>query len=386
MSVVIVAAKRTPMGKFEGVYSSVSAVKLGSSVISSLAKNLNRNKDLIDAVIVGQSLTTGCGQNPARQSVINADLSSKIPAYCVNSVCGSGIQSVILGYQHILANKGDIVIASCQENMTCAAHYIKVRDKNFSYGDIKLKDTVVHDGLLDVYSKSSTGELAEKLSHIYRIDRSFQDNYTLESRDRFRRYLQSLHYFEYVESVDLKDNVIFKDETKKSDYSLARLSNMKPIFHTSGTITAGNSAHFADGAAGFLMMHTDKANELNLQPLVRIKSVSCVANDSNVINLAGVRAAKKSLSIAEWKIEDVDVLDVTEPFAVQVIAVMQDLKVDMKKVNLYGGALSMGYALGVSGAVSLINVIQAINNKSLNKGMAVVCAAGGLGLSICVEK
>ena len=383
--VIIAAAVRTPIGTFKGSLKNIKADQLGSIVIKELINRANIDPKDINEVILGQVLTAGTGQNPARQASINAGLSKSIPAYLVNQVCGSGLRSVILGFQSIKLNEAKYIISGGQENMSIAPHTLFYRN-----GDKLLKenliDTMIHDGLIDAFNKYHMGITAENIAEKFNISRQEQDNFALKSQEKTQLALKQNKFKDELISVNLDGSFLNYDEHPRKNLKIEDLEKLKSTFKENGTVTAGNASGINDGAAAVLLTTLNEAKKNSLKPLVKIVSWSSVGVEPSLMGLGPIDAVKLALKKANWKIEDIDLFEINEAFAAQSIAVIKELNIDENKVNVNGGAIALGHPIGASGARILVTLIYEMLKQNKNKGCATLCIGGGMGIALCIEK
>ncbi len=387
--IVITAAKRTAIGKFMGSLSDYSAPELGKLVIEAVLNENNLDKNLIDELIMGQVLTGGSGQNPARQSSILAGLPIEKSALTVNQVCGSGLRAVSLGAQSIMTNQSEIVIAGGQESMTNAHHTINVRN-GLKMGDGKLKDSMIIDGLWCAMNDYHMGTTAENISEKYNISKQDQDEFATLSQNKAEEAQKKNKFESEILSVSVKqkkETVDFNnDEFPRHGSTLEKISLLKPVFKKDGSVTAGNASGLNDGAAALTLMSEETAKKLSITPLVRVVSWATTGVDPAIMGIGPVPATKKALKIANWKLDDVDLIEANEAFAAQSLAVSQEMKWDMSKVNVNGGAIALGHPIGASGARILVTLIHELIRSNKSKGLATLCIGGGQGIAMCIER
>tara|TARA_Y200000002_G_C22613923_1_gene635099 strand:+ start:101 stop:1276 length:1176 start_codon:yes stop_codon:yes gene_type:complete len=383
--VVIAAAVRTPIGTFKGSLKNIKADQLGSIVIKELLNRSNINSEDVDELILGQVLTAGAGQNPARQASINAGLPKSIPAYLVNQVCGSGLRSVILGFQTIKLNEAKYIISGGQENMSIASHTFFYRNEN-KFSEEKLTDTMTHDGLIDAFNNYHMGITAENIAEKFNISRKEQDSFALKSQDKTQLALKQNKFKDELISVNLDGSFLDSDEHPRKDLIIEDLEKLKSAFKKNGTVTAGNASGVNDGAAAVLLTTFDEARKRSLKPFARIVSWSSVGVEPSLMGLGPIDAVKLALKKANWKIEDIDLFEINEAFAAQSIAVIKGLNIDENKVNVNGGAIALGHPIGASGTRILVTLIYEMLRQNKNKGCATLCIGGGMGIALCVEK
>ena len=383
--VVIVGAVRTPIGAYNGSLKDVEAQELGSIAINEVLKKSKIDKEEIDEVIMGQVLTAGTGQNPARQAAIRAGIPISKPAHLINQVCGSGLRAVISGYQSIKLGEARNIISGGQENMSIAPHSIFFRDKKKIIED-RLVDTMINDGLIDAFNKYHMGVTAENISQKFNISRDEQDNFALNSQKKTQIAITNNKFDDEIIKINLNGNVIKKDEHPRLNLKIDDLKKLKTVFKTNGTVTPGNSSGINDGAAALLLTSLEEAEKKKIKPLAKIVSWSTVGVDPSLMGLGPIGAVRDAVKKANWKIEDVDLFEINEAFASQSIAVMRELELDQNKVNVNGGAIALGHPIGASGARILVTLIHEMNKQKKNKGCATLCIGGGMGIALCIEK
>ena len=383
--VVIVAAVRTPIGSYKGSLKNMSADQLGSIVINEVLKKSKFNKEEIDEVIMGQVLTAGGGQNPARQAAINAGLPVSKPAHIVNQVCGSGLRAVISGYQSIKLGEVKNVISGGQENMSIAPHSIFYRDEK-KLLEKKLVDTMINDGLVDAFNNYHMGVTAENVAQKFHITREEQDEFALNSQRKTEIAINNNRFNDELVKISGSQNSCDKDEHPRFGLKLSDLEKLKTVFKEKGTVTAGNSSGINDGAAALLLTNLEEAEKKSIKPLVKIVSWASVGVDPSLMGLGPIKAVKEAVKKAKWNLEDVDLFEINEAFAAQSIAVIQELKIDKKRVNVNGGAISLGHPIGASGARILVTLLHEMIKQNKNKGCATLCIGGGMGIALCIEK
>lgn len=387
--VVIVSAVRTAMGSFGGVFSNVSATKLGAAAIKGAIEKCDINKDIIDEVFMGNVLQANLGQAPARQAAIDAGLSDKIPCTTINKVCSSGMKSIMLGAQTILCGDNDVVMVGGMENMSSVPHYLSNSRTGQKLGDIKALDGLVKDGLTDVYNNKHMGLCAETCAKEMNFSREEQDNFAIESYKRSAKSWQEKRFNDEIVNVEVPqrkgDNLIINEDEEYKKVILEKIPNLRPVFEKEGTITAANASTINDGASALILMSKEKANELNLKPLAKIISYADSAHEPEWFTTAPSSAVEKAIKKANIKKSDVDYYELNEAFSVVGLANMKLLEIENKKVNVNGGAVSLGHPLGSSGSrivVTLINVLKQ-NNGSI--GVAGICNGGGGASAIVIE-
>ena len=385
IEVVIVAAARTPIGTYKGSLKNIKADQLGSIVIKEVIKRANITSEDIDEVILGQVLTAGTGQNPARQASINAGLSKSIPAHLVNQVCGSGLRSIISGFQTIKLNEAKFIISGGQESMSISPHAIYYRNDKKLLED-RLIDTMIHDGLVDAFNNYHMGVTAENIATKFKISRKEQDDFALNSQKKTQLSLEQNKFKDELVSVNLNGSILNVDEHPRKNLKVEDLGKLNTVFKKNGTVTPGNSSGINDGAAAVILTSYDEAKKKSLKPLAKIVSWSSVGVEPTLMGLGPIEAVKLALKKANWKIEDVDLFEINEAFAAQSIAVIRELNIDENKVNVNGGAIALGHPIGASGARILVTLIHEMKRQNKNKGCATLCIGGGMGIALCIEK
>ena len=387
--VVITSALRTPIGTYKGSLKSISADKLSTLVIKEVIHNSKIKADEIDEVIMGHVLTSGLGQNPARQASIRAGIPVSKPAHIVNQVCGSGLRSIISGYQSIKLGENKIIISGGQENMSRAPHAIFYReDKKLS--DNKLVDTMINDGLTDSFNDYHMGVTAENVAEKFQITRDEQDIFSLNSQQKTQEAVNNNKFKDELIKLQINNNeeifVFDKDEHPRSNLKLEDLKKLRTVFKENGTVTPGNSSGINDGAAATVLMTRKHAEHKSLEPLVKITSWASCGVEPSLMGLGPIPAIKEAINKASWTIEDVDLFEINEAFAAQSIAVIQELKIDQLKVNVNGGAIALGHPIGASGTRILVTLIHEMIKQNKTKGCAALCIGGGMGIAMCVER
>ena len=383
--VVIVGAIRTPIGTFKGTLKNIKSHRLGSIVIKEVLKRSEFSKDEIDEVIMGQVLTAGEGQNPARQAAINAGLPVTKPAHLINQVCGSGLRAVISGYQSIKLGEAKNVISGGQENMSISPHSIFYRDKK-KISEEKLSDTMINDGLIDAFNNYHMGVTAENVAKKFNISRKEQDEFALDSQKKTKAAYNNNRFDDELIKINLDGNILEKDEHPKKNLELVDLEKLKPVFKKNGSVTPGNSSGINDGAAVLLLTTLEEAKKKSLNPLVKIVSWASVGIDPSLMGLGPIEAVREAITKAKWKLNEIDLFEINEAFAAQSIAVIRELGIDKKKVNVNGGAIALGHPIGASGARILVTLIHEMKRQNKSKGCATLCIGGGMGIALCVEK
>ena len=383
--VVIVEAIRTPIGAYKGSLKELSADKLGSIVIREILRKSKLGKNDIDEVIMGQVLTAGGGQNPARQAAINAGINISKPAHIVNQVCGSGLRAVISGYQSIKLGEVKNVISGGQENMSLAPHSIFYRDSKKILEE-HLIDTMINDGLIDAFNNYHMGVTAENVAKKFNISRVEQDDFALNSQKKTETAINTNRFKEELIKINQSGINLEKDEHPRKDLNKSDLGKLKAVFLKDGTVTPGNSSGINDGAAALLLTTFEEAKKRSIQPLVKIISWASVGVDPTVMGLGPIEAVREAVKKAKWNLNDIDLFEINEAFAAQSIAVIRELNIDDNKVNVNGGAIALGHPIGASGARILVTLIHEMIKQKKNKGCATLCIGGGMGIAICVER
>lgn len=388
--VVIVAAGRTPVGKFGGTLAKIPAAELGAHVIRQLLAKTGIDPASVSEVIMGQVLTAGAGQNPARQAVIKGGLPDMVPAQTINMVCGSGLKATHLAAQAIKCGDAQIVIAGGQENMSASPHVLNGSRDGFRMGDAKLVDTMIVDGLWDVYNQYHMGVTAENVARKYEVSRAEQDEFALQSQLKAEAAQKAGKFKDEIIPVEIpskKGPIVFDtDEYPKHGSTLEALSSLRPAFNKEGTVTAGNASGINDGAAAVIMMSASKAKELGLAPIARIKAYASAGLDPSIMGMGPVSATKLCLQKAGWTHEDVDLMEINEAFAAQAIAVNKEMGWDTSKINVNGGAIALGHPIGASGCRVLVSLLHEMVRRDAKRGLASLCIGGGMGVALAVER
>ncbi len=387
--IVITSAKRTPIGKFLGSLSNFSASELGKFAIDSVIEECKLDKNTIDEVIMGQVLTGGAGQNPARQASMLAGIPKEKSALTVNQVCGSGLRAVSLAAQSILTNQSNLVVAGGQESMSNAHHTINLRN-GLKMGDGNIKDSMIIDGLWCAMNDYHMGTTAENIAEKYNISKDDQDQFATESQNKTENAQKKNRFNNEIIPIEIKskkETIEFNsDEFPRHGTTFDKINSLKPVFKKEGTVSAGNASGLNDGSAAVILMKESKANELNLKPLARIVSWATVGVDPTIMGIGPVPAVKKALETANWTLEDLDVIEANEAFAAQSLAVSKELNWDLSKVNVNGGAIALGHPIGASGTRVLVTLIHELIRSNKNKGIATLCIGGGQGIAMCIER
>ena len=389
--IVIVAAARTAVGRFGGTLAKTPATDLGAAVISAVLARSGVSPEQVGEVIMGQVLAAGCGQNPARQALMKAGLPKEVPALTINAVCGSGLKAVMLAAQAVAWGDSEIVIAGGQENMSASPHILPASRDGQRMGDWKMVDTMIVDGLWDVYNQYHMGITAENVAKAHGITREMQDALALGSQQKAAaaqlagRFKDEIVPFSIAQKKG--DPIVFADDeyiNKKTDAQA--LAGLRPAFDKAGTVTAGNASGINDGAAAVMVMSAKKAASLGLTPLARIASFGTSGLDPATMGMGPVPASQKALARAGWQAPDVDLFELNEAFAAQACAVNQALGLDPAKVNVNGGAIAIGHPIGASGCRVLVTLLHEMQRRDARKGLAALCIGGGMGVSLALER
>ena len=383
--IVITSAFRTAIGSFNGSLSSKTAPELGSTVIKKCVENSGLKKEEVDMVYMGQVLTAGVGQNPARQSTIFAGLPNETTNTTVNQVCGSGLASVALAYNSIKCGDGKIIIAGGQESMSNSPHCINIR-KDKKINDDKMKDTMIIDGLWDVYNQYHMGITAENIAEKFQIRREEQDIFAADSQKKAITAIKEKKFVNEIVPVEIsKDITFYKDEFPRAESSVEKLATLKPTFKKDGTVTAGNASGINDGAAAICLMTAAMAKTKNIEPLAKIVSWAQCGVDPSIMGTGPIPASRLALKKAGWNKNELDLIESNEAFAAQAIAVNKEIGWIIDKVNVNGGAIALGHPIGSSGARILVTLIHEMQKRKAQKGLATLCVGGGMGIAMCVE-
>lgn len=389
-AVYIVAAKRTPIGKLNGVFASLSATELGGQLIQAMLADMQVPSDIVSEVIMGQVLTGGAGQNPARQAALKAGLPVSVPAMTVNKVCGAGQKSIHLAAQAIRCGDADCVIAGGQDSMTAAPHFISGVRGGIRMGDRTVKDSMVTDGLWDAFHQVHMGVTAESLAQRYQITRDEQDRFALRSQQKADAAIQAGRFDDEIVPVSIDtrhgETIVKRDEHPNPATTMEGLGRLKPVFDAAGTITGGNSSGLNDGAAAVLVMSEARMSELGLKPLARIASYASAGVEPMDMGLGPVAASRRALEKAGWQSSDLDVMEINEAFAAQAIAVNREMGWDEAVINLSGGAIALGHPLAGSGCRIVVTLLHEMVRRDARKGLASLCIGGGQGVAICLER
>ena len=388
-NVVIVSAARTAVGSFNGAFANTPAHELGAAVIEAVVARAGIDKAEVSETILGQVLTAGQGQNPARQAHIRAGLPIESAAWGINQVCGSGLRAVALAAQHVALGDASIVIAGGQESMSLSAHAAHLR-AGTKMGDMKMVDTMIKDGLWDAFNGYHMGQTAENVAKQWQISRDMQDEFALASQNKAEAAQKAGKFADEIVPFVVKgrkgDVTVDADEYIRHGATLDSLAKLKPAFVKDGTVTAGNASGINDGAAAVLVMSEAEAVRRGLKPLARIASYATAGLDPSVMGCGPIPASRKALEKAGWKVADLDLIEANEAFAAQACAVNKDLGWDTSKVNVNGGAIAIGHPIGASGARILNTLLFEMQRSGANKGLATLCIGGGMGVAMCLER
>jgi acetyl-CoA C-acetyltransferase len=387
--IYITSAFRTAVGSLGKTLKNISAENLGSRVISAALKDSNVISQDLDEVVMGQVLTGGSGQNPARQAAIKSGVPKEVPAFIVNQVCGSGLRSIVSGFQSIKSQDSKIVIAGGQENMSLAPHTIYLRDGK-KLGDTALTDTLIKDGLWDAFHGYHMGVTAENVAEKFQITREEQDKFALKSQEKALLAKKQKNFKDEIVNIKIKSKKsevdFHQDEHPRDGINLDALSRLKPVFKKDGTVTAGNASGINDGAAAVTLMNEENAIKRGAKKLVSIKSWASCGVDPALMGTGPIPSSKKALELAGWDIKDVDLFEINEAFAAQSLAVLKTLSIPEEKVNVNGGAIALGHPIGASGTRILVTLIHEMIKRDVKKGLATLCIGGGMGIAMCIER
>ncbi|KZK84847.1 Acetyl-CoA acetyltransferase [Pseudovibrio sp. W64] len=387
--VVIVSATRTPIGSFNGSYANTPAQDLGTAVIKSALDQAKVEANDVNEVIFGHVLTSGLGQNPARQAAINAGMADDSTAIVINQVCGSGLRAVAMGMQQIQSGDADIIVAGGQENMTLSPHCQSLR-AGVKMGDYSMTDTMLKDGLIDAFQGYHMGITAENIAEKYQITREAQDEFAVSSQNKAEAALKAGKFKDEITPITVKERrterVVEDDEFIRMGAEISAMQKLRPAFKKEGTVTAANASGINDGAAALVLMSADAAEKRGLKPLATIKSWATAGVDPAYMGLGPIPASKKALEKAGWAIDDLDLIEANEAFAAQALAVGQELGIDSDKLNVNGGAIALGHPIGASGARVLVTLLHEMKREEKKKGLATLCIGGGMGIALCVER
>ncbi|WP_417274738.1 acetyl-CoA C-acetyltransferase [Celeribacter halophilus] len=388
-NVVIASAARTAVGSFSGAFANTPAHELGARVLEALVERADIDKSEVSETILGQVLTAGQGQNPARQAHINAGLPQESAAWSINQVCGSGLRTVALAAQHIMLGDADIVCAGGQENMSMAPHVANLR-AGHKMGDMKFIDSMIKDGLWDAFNGYHMGITAENVAEQWQISREMQDEFALASQNKAEAAQKAGKFSDEIIPITVKtrksETIVDQDEYIRHGATLESMQKLRPAFDREGTVTAGNASGINDGAAGALLMSAENAEKRGIQPLARIASYATAGLDPSIMGVGPIYASRKALEKAGWKPEDLDLVEANEAFAAQACAVNKDMGWDPAIVNVNGGAIAIGHPIGASGARILNTLLFEMQRRDAKKGLATLCIGGGMGVAVCLER
>ena len=388
-SIVITSAVRTAIGDLGGSLKNVPGYKLGSTAISSAIKRSNLKPSDVNEVIMGQVLTGGTGQNPARQASMDSGIPKETPSYVVNQVCGSGLRSIASGFHSILSKSSDIVVAGGQESMSQAPHVVHLRNGK-KLGDTDLVDSMIKDGLWDAFNGYHMGVTAENVAQQFQVTRKDQDKFAFESQTKALKAQKENKFDDEIVpfAIQLKkgSSTFKKDEHPREGISMEALERLKTAFQKNGTVTAGNASGINDGAAAVVLMSKKEAEKRGIKPLAEIKSWASCGVDPSVMGTGPIPSSKKALEIAGWKSKDLDLIEANEAFAAQSCAVVKELSLPMEKVNVNGGAIALGHPIGASGTRVFVTLVHEMLKRNSKKGLATLCIGGGMGVAMCIER
>ena len=387
--IVIVSAARTPVGAFNGAFANLQAHELGKSAIKAAMERAGISGDRVNEVILGQILTAGEGQNPARQASIAAGIPVESPAWGINQLCGSGLRAVALGYQQIANGDAEIVVAGGQESMSMAPHCAHLRNGT-KMGSLEMVDTMIKDGLWDAFNGYHMGNTAENVAKQWQITRQMQDEFAVSSQNKAEAAMKSGRFKDEIAPVTIKsrkgDIVVDTDEYPKAGVTMDGIGKLRPAFDKEGTVTAANASGINDGAAAVVLMKASEAAKLGHTPLARIVSWAHAGVDPKIMGTGPIPASRAALKKAGWNVGDLDLIEANEAFAAQACAVNKDLGWDTGKVNVNGGAIAIGHPIGASGARVLVTLLYEMQKRNAKKGLATLCIGGGMGIAMCVER
>jgi acetyl-CoA C-acetyltransferase len=387
--IVIVSAARTPVGAFNGAFANLPAHELGKAAIQAAMQRAGVEPGQVNEVIMGQILTAGQGQNPARQASIAAGIPVESPAWGVNQLCGSGLRTVALGFQQIRNGDADIVVAGGQESMSMAPHCQHLR-QGVKMGNFEMVDTMIKDGLWDAFNGYHMGNTAENVARQWQITRQMQDEFAVASQNKAEAAMKAGKFKDEIVPVTIKtrkgETVVDTDEYPKAGVTLESISKLRPAFEKEGTVTAASASGINDGAAAVVLMKASEAAKLGKTPLARIVSWAQAGVDPSIMGTGPIPASRAALKKAGWKKEDLDLIEANEAFAAQACAVNKDLGWDTSKVNVNGGAIAIGHPIGASGARVLTTLLYEMQKRDAKKGLATLCIGGGMGIAMCVER
>ena len=390
-TVVIASAVRTPIGSLGGSLSRISAPQLGQLVIGDVIRRAGVNPEQVEEVIMGQILQGGCGQNPARQAAIGAGIPEHIPSYTVNKLCGSGMKSVALGALAIAAGEAEVIVAGGMESMSRAPYYLDKARSGYRMGNGILEDSILKDALTDAFHGIHMGITAENIADQYRISREEADAFALQSQQKADKAISERIFSREIVPVPIPGRqgeiaIVTDDEYLRRDTTMESLAKLRPAFKDNGVVTAGNSSGINDAAAALLLMEERASGRANVRPLARILGWGTVGIDPRIMGMGPVEAIRKALANAGLTLDDIDLVELNEAFAVQSLAVIRELRLDSRKVNVNGGAIALGHPVGASGARVLVTLLHEMERSGLRRGLAALCIGGGQGIAMVVER
>ena len=388
-SVVVTSAVRTAIGDIGGTLKNVPAYKLGSTTITSAIEKSKLKSTDINEVIMGQVLTGGAGQNPARQASMDSGIPKETPSYVVNQVCGSGLRSIASGFQSILSKNSNIVVTGGQESMSQAPHVVHLRNGK-KLGDTELVDSMIKDGLWDAFNGYHMGKTAENVAQQFQVTRKDQDKFAFESQSKALKAQKENRFDDEIVPFTIRlkkgSSIFKKDEHPRDGITIEALQRLKTVFQKDGTVTAGNASGINDGAAAVVLMSKVEAEKRGIKPLAEIKSWASCGVDPSIMGTGPIPSSKKALEIAGWKSEELDLIEANEAFAAQSCAVVKELSLPMEKVNVNGGAIALGHPIGASGTRIFVTLIHEMIKRDSKKGLATLCIGGGMGVAMCIER
>jgi acetyl-CoA C-acetyltransferase len=387
--IVIASAARTAVGSFNGAFANTPAHELGRTVIVEVVGRAKVAPEEVNEVILGQILTAGQGQNPARQASVNAGLPKEVTAWGLNQVCGSGLRAVALGMQQIRTGDADVIVAGGQESMSMAPHCAHLR-AGVKFGDVAMVDTMIRDGLWDIFNGYHMGITAENVAREFQITREQQDEFSVKSQNKAEAAREAGRFKDEIVPVTIKarkgDIVVDQDEHIRAGTTIEMVAKLRPAFDKEGTVTAGNASGINDGAAAVVLMTAENAAKRGVTPLARIASWATAGVDPAVMGTGPIPASRRALEKAGWTADDLDLIEANEAFAAQACAVNKDMGWDLGKVNVNGGAIALGHPIGASGARILVTLVHEMQKRGAKKGLATLCIGGGMGIALCVER
>ncbi|MCS2158937.1 acetyl-CoA C-acetyltransferase [Scandinavium sp. H11S7] len=388
--VVIVGALRTPTGRFQGAFSTLPATELGSEVLKRLIADAGIAPAAIDEIILGQVLTAGCGQNPARQTALKSGLPYDISATTINKVCGSGLEAIHLAVQALQCGSARIAIAGGQENMSLAPYILSQSRTGMRIGHGEVTDSLIHDGLWDAFNDYHMGQTAENIARQYQISRQEQDAFALLSQQKAADAIKSGRFKAEIVPITVREKTgprqVMQDEQPRPGTTPESLAALRPAFSEEGSVTAGNASSMNDGAAAVLLMRAETAREMGIPALARIAAYACAGTDPAIMGIAPAEATRRCLDKAGWQLAEVDLIEANEAFAAQALAVAQVLELDTDKLNVNGGAIALGHPVGASGCRILVTLLHEMLKRGASKGLATLCIGGGMGVAMAIER